>query len=60
MCLKALSFNLQHCHFERNEVKSKNLILKDSSFHNASQNFIQNDRGILPQKSQKIMRKLSF
>ncbi len=47
MCLKALSFNLQHCHFECNEVKSKNLILKDSSFHNASQNFILNDRGIL-------------
>ena len=44
MCLKALSFNLQHYHFECNEVKSKNLILKDSSFHNASQNFILNDR----------------
>jgi len=47
MCLKkTLTFNLQHCHFERNEVESKNLILKDSSLHNASQNFIQNDRGI--------------
>jgi hypothetical protein len=46
MCLKTFTFNLQHCHFERNEVESKNLknSLRDSSFHNASQNFIQNDR----------------
>ncbi len=38
-----------NCHFERNEVESKNLKLlqtRDSSLHIAAQNSIQNDREI--------------